>query len=301
MGVENGVENGVDQKHRVVFLHPDEIEPHPKQPRKRFRNLERLGNSIDQRGQLQPIGVVSSPAGAPRPYRLIWGERRWRAAQLAGGRGRLLLAFVRDDLDEEGQFIAMGEENLNRENWNPIERAKYLSRLESDGLTDGQAAALFDRSPCWVSNNKRLLKLPGEFQQFVIEGKLHETTARYLLDKKYSFSPANLAEIAKDIKKNPEAWEPRTRTRAECLERAQRVAAGIDPDPLHDVCEWSKAISKKKLCGLLRIHRNTLPSRLTTIKVPGKYRHRKAGPRSRLIEVAIEDFAASLQKQLRRL
>jgi ParB family transcriptional regulator, chromosome partitioning protein len=156
----------------------DLIEPGRLQPREAFEPeaLEDLARSIRARGVVQP--VVVRPLAAGR-YELIAGERRWRAAQLAG-LGELP-ALVREVGDEAALAIALIE-NIQREDLNPLEEASALRRLaEEFDLTHQEVADAVGRSRVGVTNLMRLLELPADVQEWVRRGSLEMGHARALL------------------------------------------------------------------------------------------------------------------------
>ncbi|MBK7251716.1 MAG: ParB/RepB/Spo0J family partition protein [Gammaproteobacteria bacterium] len=154
------------------------------QPRVDMRpeSLAELADSIKAQGVVQPIVVRPlEPAapGAPQRYEIIAGERRWRAAQLAGLDG--IPAVVRRVPDEAAIAMALIE-NIQRENLNPLEEARALERLITEfGVTHQQAADAVGRSRAAVSNLLRLLELPEEVATLVEHRQLEMGHARALL------------------------------------------------------------------------------------------------------------------------
>ena len=154
------------------------IEPLPGQPRKRFDEaaLDELAASIAQRGMIQP--VIVTPLGGGR-YRLVAGERRWRAAQKA--RLHEIPAIVRELGEREVMALALIE-NLQREDLNPVEEARaYHSLATSEGMTQAEIARLVDKSRSHVANLQRLLQLPEPVLELVEEGALSMGHARALI------------------------------------------------------------------------------------------------------------------------
>lgn len=148
----------------------------------RQETLEDLASSIRIQGVIQPIVVrpLEVPAaGAPQRYEIIAGERRWRAAQLAGLAE--IAAVIRHIPDEAAIAVALIE-NIQRENLNPLEEARALSRLITEfQMTHLQAAEAVGRSRAAVSNLLRLLELPAEVCQLVDKRELEMGHARALL------------------------------------------------------------------------------------------------------------------------
>ncbi|MCZ8018939.1 ParB/RepB/Spo0J family partition protein [Novosphingobium sp.] len=174
----------------LAMLAVADIVPHPDQPRRHFDEaaLDELAASIGQRGLIQP--VIVTPYGAGR-WRLVAGERRWRAAQRA--QIHEIPAIVRD-LDEREVTALALIENLQREDLNPIEEARAYHRLaENDGLTQAEIARLVDKSRSHVANLQRLLSLPDSVVELVEAGKLSMGHARALVGVE---DAATLAEQA---------------------------------------------------------------------------------------------------------
>jgi ParB family chromosome partitioning protein len=143
-------------------------------------SLRDLAESIRAQGVVQPIVVrpVGKAHGETR-YEIVAGERRWRAAQLAGL--ETVPALVRDIPDEAAVAVALIE-NIQRENLNPIEEARSLSLLVTQfEMTHAEAAEAVGRSRAAVSNLLRLLDLPGSVSRLLEEGKLDMGHARALL------------------------------------------------------------------------------------------------------------------------
>ena len=154
------------------------ITPNPKQPRHIFQEeqLAELVHSLKEVGLLQPI--VVRPLGGEK-YELIMGERRWRAAQLAGF--EVIPAIVRETEDESLLLDALLE-NLHRAALNPLEEAAAYDQLLKDfDCTQEQLAARIGRSRPQISNTIRLLKLPPGVQRRVAAGVLSAGHARALL------------------------------------------------------------------------------------------------------------------------
>ena len=170
------------------------IDPNPQQPRDTFptESLQSLAASIREVGVLQPI-VVRQGAEEDR-YVLVAGERRWRAARLAGLRE--IPAIVRDSDDVRGLTEALVE-NIQREDLTPLqEAAAYRQLLEDFGLTHEEVGARVGKSRPVITNTLRLLGLPAEVQRLLAEGELSAGHCRALLaidDKKFVESVARKA------------------------------------------------------------------------------------------------------------
>lgn len=159
-------------------LATDEVHPNPRQPRQHIDNdaLAALAESIRRHGVVQPVVVRPREAGG---YELIAGERRWRAAELAG-LGQIP-AVVRDaDLGARLELALV--ENLLREDLSPIEVAQACATLVEDfGHTQQEVATRLGRSRPAVANLLRLLELPEEIQAMIDRGELSEGHGRAIL------------------------------------------------------------------------------------------------------------------------
>lgn len=155
-----------------------EIEPDKDQPRKMFEDesLSELAASIAEHGVLQPIAVRPMPTGG---YRIIAGERRWRAARLAGLTE--IPAVIKDVSDSEAMELALIE-NLQREDLDPIEEAEgYRNLMERCSYTQEDAAKVLSKSRTAVTNSLRLLGLPDEVRVWVQQRKLSQGHAKVIL------------------------------------------------------------------------------------------------------------------------
>jgi ParB family transcriptional regulator, chromosome partitioning protein len=155
----------------------DSIVPGPMQPRTHFdeASLESLAESIRSHGIVQPLLVRRRDGG----YELVAGERRWRAAKLAGL--TRVPVIVKEVPDESLLEIALIE-NIQREDLNPIEEAQaYKKLIETVGLTQEELASRVGRDRSYITNYLRLLRLPEDLQQLVKEGRLSTGHARTIL------------------------------------------------------------------------------------------------------------------------
>lgn len=165
----------------LVSVEPLEVTPNPRQPRGQFDqdSLVELAQSLKEVGFLQPIVVRRAPVDSAHNYELVAGERRWRAAQLAGFAS--IPALVRTTEDNELLREALLE-NLQRVALNPLEEAAAYEQLLADfGGTHIELAQRLGRSRPSVSNTLRLLKLPAPVQKRVAAGVLSAGHARALL------------------------------------------------------------------------------------------------------------------------
>ena len=161
---------------RIIPL--QKAEPNPNQPRKTFdpEELENLAQSIRENGILQPMTVRETGDGY---YQIIAGERRWRAARMAGLDEIPVLVVEADD--RKAAQLALIE-NLQREDLNPMEEALGYKRLmEEYGMTQEETAACVTKSRPAVANTLRLLKLPEPIRAMVSDGRLTPGHARAVL------------------------------------------------------------------------------------------------------------------------
>jgi ParB family chromosome partitioning protein len=168
------------------------------QPRVDIRQdtLQQLAESIRSQGVIQPIVVrpIKNSSGSNTRYEIIAGERRWRASQMAGKHE--VPAIIRDIENVDAIAIALIE-NIQRENLNPLEEAKALSRLIAEfDITHKQAADVVGRSRVAVSNLLRLLDLSDEVKPMVEARQLEMGHARALLSLE---NPSQQLSVARDI------------------------------------------------------------------------------------------------------
>jgi len=174
------------------------LSPGPEQPRKRFdpELLTELARSIETQGIIQPIVVSPVPTapGMPRRYVIVAGERRWRAAQLAGLHE--VPVVVREVDDEERLELALVE-NIQRADLNPIEEARaYAQLLQLRGWTQDEMATRVGKDRSTIANALRLLRLPEKVQEMVREGQLSMGHARTLLGLEQE---ADIITLAREV------------------------------------------------------------------------------------------------------
>ena len=191
----------------VLELELDMIEPNRKQPRKYFDEtaLEELAASLKAYGMIQPIVVKKNG----EYYEIIAGERRWRAAKIAG----LTKVPVVIKKWEEGEaFEAALVENLQREDLNPMEEAESYHRLQEEfGLSQEKIAERVGKSRSAVTNSLRLLQLDPRVRNFVVENKLTGGHARTLLPVTNGDDQFELAEQVIDEGLSVRAVEARVK------------------------------------------------------------------------------------------
>jgi ParB family chromosome partitioning protein len=179
----------------VLELAVDELQPGRYQPRLQLREqgLAELAESIREQGVLQPLIVraIGASAAGPGRYEIVAGERRWRAARLAGL--ATVPVIVRELTDQEALAVALIE-NLQREDLNPIDQAQSMARLVDEfAMTHDEIAKALGRSRVSVTNFLRLLELADDVKHAVVEGTLDMGHARALL----SLDPERQAALAR--------------------------------------------------------------------------------------------------------
>ena len=165
------------------------IEPNRSQPRKNFdpEELETLAESIRQHGVIQPLIVTKEG----ERYQIVAGERRWRAARLAGLREVPVL--VREYAEQAAAEVSLIE-NIERKDLNPIEEALAFKKLIEDyHLTQEELSDRMSRSRTSITNSLRLLKLPEEVQTLLSEGKISQGHAKVLLGMENDEAETELA------------------------------------------------------------------------------------------------------------
>lgn len=212
---------------REYFLCPVErICPQPGQPRKYFDDEELAGlvESIKEQGIIQPVLVRRRNQGDG--YELIAGERRWRAAQLAGLKE---LPVVVKEAGATAAFEMALVENIQRQDLNPIEEAEAIKRLiDEHGYTQDEVATRIGRNRVTVTNCLRLLGLPPEVRTMVIEGELSEGHARALLQ---SPSPQKMIALARTVKAQKlSVRDTERRARAQAATKSDAPPAEKSPE-----------------------------------------------------------------------
>ena len=250
-------ENDTEDRNAAIALKTSEIEPNREQPRKDFdeKALSELADSISQHGVLQPLLVRPLMGGG---YQIVAGERRWRAARMAGVTE--VPAVIRELTDSEVMELALIE-NLQREDLNPLEEARgYQALMEQYGLTQEEVSRTVGKSRPAIANALRLLNLPEEVLQMLEEGALSAGHARTLLSFKRredmleaaklavekGLSVRELERLAKRV--NDEAGEPepvRPRRKPRYFEEAELA--------LHNHLGRRVAISGNQKKGMLQI------------------------------------------------
>ena len=219
----------------------DLIAPNPNQPRKHFDEeaLQALAESLRERGVLQPVLVRPVLGGT---YELVAGERRWRAAKLAGLERLPALVQERDDAASLEAAII---ENMAREDLNPIEEARAVAALvEELGLTREDVGRRVGRSRVAVSNLLRLLDLPEEAIALIESGALTEGHGRALLLASDHSERRRLARAAAEAGWSVRVTEEKARetTAKEPSAAPRQARAGVHPDQLEAMSEIAEAL-----------------------------------------------------------
>ena len=221
-----------------------QVETCSSQPRKRFddESLQELADSISQHGIIQPLTVRKLSSGY---YQIIAGERRWRAARLAGLQEVPVIVIQADD--RKAAELAMIE-NLQREDLNPMEEAAgFQSLIESYHMTQEEAAQRVGKSRSAVTNALRLLGLTPSVRKLVEEGKLSAGHARALVP----LSPS-LQESAANAIVSGGLSVRQTEALVKRLSAEKKDAQAKDPDEVDYLAEAQNEL-KARLCRGVKI------------------------------------------------
>ncbi|RKY59624.1 MAG: hypothetical protein DRP95_04900 [Candidatus Latescibacterota bacterium] len=202
-----------DEGSRVRHIPVADIEPNPFQPRMNLdeTGIEELKRSIQEKGVIQPIVVRKLEGGR---YQIVIGERRWRAVKEAGM--ETIPAIVREVSSAEEMIELALVENIQREDLNPIDEANaYRVLMEECHLTQEEVAQRVGKDRSTVANLLRLLKLPDEVQERILDGELSMGHARALLALE---DPQEQVRLCREIIKN--GWSVR---KVEQVVRARRA------------------------------------------------------------------------------
>ena len=189
-------ENDTEDKNEIVSLKISQIEPNRSQPRRSFDEeaLQELASSISEHGVLQPILVRPQIYGG---YQIVAGERRYRAARIAGLTE--IPAIIRELSDSETMQLALIE-NLQRRDLNAVEEAQgYRSLIDDFGFSQEDVARTVGKSRSAIANTLRLLNLPEDVQRMIEDGRLSQGHARAILGLS---DPKTMGEIAEKVVKD---------------------------------------------------------------------------------------------------
>lgn len=264
---------GESKKSAAEMLRISEVEPRADQPRKTFEreSLEQLADSIGAYGVLQPI-IVRESTALKGTYEIIAGERRWRAAKMAGLSE--IPAVILDGDELKAAQVALIE-NVQRENLNPLEEANgYRLLIDRFGLTQEQVASQVGKSRSAVTNMLRLLDLPEEVCEMLASGALSTGHARALLGLDRKEDRTVLAEriVAKQMS---------VRETEAAVKRLNAIAAKEDEEEeLPDILERDAASQRK-------LYMKDLEHRIT--ENLGRRAKITATPRKKVLELAYDD------------
>lgn len=187
--------DALDDTGRVMDISIDEISPNPWQPRRDFdeESLNALASSIRENGLIQPVVVRKKKDGT---YELAAGERRWRAAKMAG---LTVIPAISKEYDDRSMAEMALVENLQRKDLNPVDEGMaYRQLMDEYGLTQENISQKVGKSRPYVANMVRLLDLPEEVKDFLSKGQLTAGQARPLLGLE---SDAEKVQLARRIVK----------------------------------------------------------------------------------------------------
>ncbi len=212
----------------MVELEVGQVRPNPRQPRRVFDDdaIERLAESVRADGVVQPIVVRDAGDG----YEIVAGERRWRAARLAGL--RTIPAIVRTADDRELLILALAE-NVAREDLNPVDQARAYAVLADElDLTQTEIARRVGKSRPAVANTMRLLELPDDVLDLVTDGTMSEGHGRALLLAAGQDERSSLARTAVSRGWSVRECEAAARRAAKAAKREPKRMPGVMDDEL---------------------------------------------------------------------
>lgn len=215
-----------NKKDSVVELKINDISPNNGQPRKVFNDesLNELATSITENGVIQPIIVQRKGEG----YRIVAGERRWRAARIAGL--SVIPAIVRDLTDKETMEQALIE-NIQREDLNPIEEASAMQNLlKTHKLTQDQLAKKLGKPRATIANTLRILNLDESLQEFVSRGDLSEGHAKAILGLKEMEDQRKVADVIMAREMNVRQAEAFVKKYIEAQNNPNKKPVAEEPD-----------------------------------------------------------------------
>lgn len=215
-----------ESKQGVTMVRINEVEPNINQPRKAFdpSELEMLAESINQYGMIQPITVRAVDG----MYQIITGERRWRAARMAGLSEVPVIIITADD--KKVAELALVE-NIQRSDLNPIEEAMgFAALIEEYGLTQEEAAKRIGKSRSAVTNILRLLNLPESVRKMIESGELSTGHAKVLLGMSDSASieKAALQIIARGLSVRDTEKLVKTMEEAAAKKTEEKIVHDVD-------------------------------------------------------------------------
>lgn len=266
---DNMVEN---KKGAAELVRISDIEPRKDQPRKTFgrESLEQLAESIGAYGVLQPI-IVRENVALPGTYEIIAGERRWRAAKMAGLTE--IPAVILDGDELKAAQVSMIE-NIQREDLNPVEEALgYKALIERFGLTQDQVAKQVGKSRSAITNMLRLLDLPDSILTQLRDGDLSMGHARALLGLNRAEDMPVLAQ--KIIEKGLSVREAEA-----AVKRMNDLAARDEEEDMPDAAEKSELSQR-------RVYMRDLEHRIT--EHLGRKARITVTPKKKVLEISYSD------------
>lgn len=225
----------------IMLIDINDIKPNSNQPRKTFTEdkIDELAKSIEVHGIIQPIMVRSAKDG----YEIVAGERRWRAARKADLKK---VPCILKELTEEQNMLVAIIENMQREDLNPMEEAEALNQMITTyGLTQEEVSKSVGKSRPYITNALRLLKLPSQIQQYVVEGNLTNGHARALAGMKDEVKQLDLAKLA--IKEGMSVREIEAHASQEGSEKKVKAKPRIKNREILDIEEELKAVFGTKV------------------------------------------------------
>ena len=247
-------------KASITHLEIEKIQPNPLQPRGMITpdSLMDLVDSIREHGILEPLIVAHTPAG----YQIVAGERRWRAAKLAG---LVTLPCIIKETSPQGMLEMALVENVQRTDLNAVDRAKAFERLiEEFDLSNAEIAQRIGKSPAYISNTLKLLTLPDALKDGLISGLISEDHARALasIDDKQSMIDAYKV-VLKESGSVRRAEDLARRMKAKMGQKLQasdktRQVPRIISDEIDAMAEkMTQAVGKNASVKLIRTSRET--------------------------------------------
>ena len=251
------VEQKIDEDKRIWFVAVDKLVPGLYQPRKKFDKepLQELAQSIKENGILQPIVIRKRAAGG---FEIIAGERRWRAAQIAGLHE--VPAIIKSYSDQEALQLALIE-NIQREDLDPIDEAESYQRLiEEFSLSQQQVADKVGKERSSIANALRLLALPFEIKNMIADKALSVGHAKVLLSVEGKGEQIKLAKLACDKALSVRALEQHLKSapkhseeKIQEMDMPEKLAQQL-AQQLQKTLGTKTTISYKKGKGELSIH-----------------------------------------------
>jgi ParB family chromosome partitioning protein len=243
-----------NNENQIIFININDISPNPNQPRKDFKDekIEELAASIKEHGVIQPIMVRNAANG----YEIVAGERRWRAARKAQIKE---IPCIIKELDDHENMIVAIIENMQREDLNPLEEAKAFQQLADNfKLTQEEISKSVSRSRPYITNALRLLKLPIEIQNYIIEGSLTAGHARAIAGMKsrekqlvlaknvveQGLSVRQVETLAKDLEKA--ILEPSKKPKNNTVKRRSKELIAIEEEIIKRYGTKVRIVSGKK-------------------------------------------------------